>query len=85
MPPAKGRQRGIRDREARGDQLFVDADQVAPALLEQLDDLIAVRVCFFGPIKLRHRRGARHEDPPDRPTGDLQGAGDLADPVALRL
>jgi hypothetical protein len=34
MAPAKRRERGIGDREALRDQLFVHADQIAPAGLE---------------------------------------------------
>jgi DNA-binding NtrC family response regulator len=37
MAPTKRRERGIRDRAACGDQLFVHTDQIAAALLEQLD------------------------------------------------
>jgi hypothetical protein len=85
MPPAKGRQRGIGDRDALGDELFVDADQIAAAAIDPLENLLAVGLRLLGALNAWHRRAARREHRPDRPPGDLQGAGDLSDPVALRL
>ena len=85
MPAAKRGERRIRDRDVLGHQLFVHADQVAPALVEQFDDLIAVRLRFLGALKSWHRRRARVEHAPDRCPRDLQRARNLADPVAFRL
>jgi len=62
MAPAKRGERGIRDRHTRGNELFVHADQIAPTLLQQLDNLVAVRFRFFGAVKPWHRGGARFQD-----------------------
>ena len=84
MPPAKGRQRGVGNRDALGDELLMDTRQIAPAAIDPLQDLIAVRLRFLGGVNPRHRRTARVDDRPDGSPGDRQGTGDLADPVALR-
>ena len=65
------------------DEFFVDADQIPAAAIDPLQDLVAVWLRFFGPFNPRHRRAVRLEDGPHRPPRDLQGAGNLADPVAL--
>ena len=66
------------------DQLLLHADEIAAAAIDPLEDLVAVRLRLLGAFNPRQGRTARVEHCPDRPTGDLQGAGDLADPVALR-
>ena len=84
VAPAKGRERGIGDRDALRDELLVHADQIAAAAIDPVENLVAVRLRLLGALNPRHRRAARREHRPDRPTGDLQGPGDLANPVALR-
>jgi len=85
MAPAKGGQRRVGDGHALGDELFMHADQVATAAIDPREDLVAVRRRLLGAFNPWHRRTARFEHRPDRPPGDLQGPGDLADPVALGL
>ena len=80
---AKRRERRIRERDALRDELIVDPHQIAAAAIDPLEDLI-VRLRFFGPFNPRHGRRARLEDHPHRPPGDLEGPGDVTDPVALR-
>ena len=85
MSPAKSGERRVRDGHALRDELFVDADQIAAAAIDPLENLRAVRLRLFGAVNPRHRRVARFEHRPHRPPGDVQGAGDLADPVAFRV
>jgi hypothetical protein len=85
MAPAKGRQRGIGDRDAMRDELFMDPDQIAAAAIDPVEDLFAVRLRFLDAVNPRHRGAARVQHGPDRPPGDLECTGDLADPVALGL
>jgi hypothetical protein len=56
MAAAKRGERGIRERDAGGDQLFMHAHEIAAALLKQGDDLIAVGLGFLGSLKVWHRR-----------------------------
>jgi hypothetical protein len=84
MAPAKRGQRGIRDGEVLRGEFFVDTHQIAAAAIHQFKDLVAVRLGLLGAFNPRHRRGARVEHRPDGPAGDLQRAGNLPDPVALR-
>jgi len=85
VPPAKGGQRGVGHHHALRDELLVDADQIAAAAIDPLEDLIAVRRRLLGAFNPRDGRTARPEDAPNRPTGDLQRPGDLTNPVALGL
>ena len=59
MAPAKGGQRRVGDRDALRDELFVDADQIAAAAIDPLENLLAVGLRLFGAVNPRHRRGAR--------------------------
>jgi hypothetical protein len=85
MPPAERGQRRVGDRDALGDELFVDTDQIAAAAIDPLQNLVAVRLRFLGSFNPRHRRAARLEHGPHRSPRDPEGAGNLADSVALRL
>ena len=84
MAPAIGGQRRIGEGGALGDQLLVDADQIAAAALDQLQDLLVVRLGLLSAFNPWHRRAAGLEHRPDRAPGDLEGPSNLADAVALR-
>jgi hypothetical protein len=66
VPAAKRGERGIGDRHTSRDQFFVHADQIAAALLVQLDDLIAMGLRFLGAFKAWHHRAAGVQHCPDR-------------------
>ncbi len=85
MATTKGRQRGVGEGDALLDELLVDADQIAAAAIEPLQNQLAVGRRLLGAVNPWHRRAARFEHRPDRPTGDLQRPGDLTNPVALGL
>ena len=82
---AKRRQRGVRDRQALLAQLLVDAHQIAAAAIDPRENLLTVRLGLLRPDHSRDHRAARREHRPDGTAGDLQGPGDLSDPVALGL
>ena len=84
MPPAKRGKGRIRDLDALGGQLFVHPNQIALALGEELEDLLAVGPRFLRPIKARDRRRAGGQHRPHRSPGDRQRAGNLPDPMAFR-
>ena len=84
VAPAKRCQRRVGDRDALRDELLVDAHQIAATAIDPFENLIAVRLGLLGALNSRHAGAARLEDRPDRSPGDLQGARNLADPVALR-
>jgi len=83
MAPAKRRERRVGDRDTLRDQLLVDANEIAAAAIDPLQDLLAVGGRLLGAVNPWHRRAARFEHGPHRATGDLQGAGNLAGPVAF--
>jgi hypothetical protein len=63
-------------------QLIPD-DLLRSLALDPRQNLVAVRLGLLRPFNPRHGRAARMKGRPHRAMGDLQGPGDLADPVAL--
>ena len=59
VPPAECRQRGIRQLRSARQQFFMDSHEIPLALLEKLQDLLAVRFGFLRPLQLGHGGGVR--------------------------
>ncbi len=78
-----GGQRRVAEVGAQLGELLVDADPVAVAAGEQVEDLVAERVRLLVPLELRDLAVARDEDPLDRGARELERPRDGAHRAAL--
>ena len=85
FPAAEGGERRIRERRARGHQFLMDSHEIAFALREQLEDLLAERHGFLVPLDLRYGAGARLQHLANALPRDLQQPRNLALPHPLRM
>ncbi|HLG95408.1 MAG TPA: hypothetical protein VKX49_03745 [Bryobacteraceae bacterium] len=77
VTPAERRQCGIRQRCATRQQFLMDSHEIPLALVEKLQDLLAVGFGFLRTLQLRHGGGVRPQNSSHRYTGNPQHPRDL--------